>query len=285
MQLLSQSTHRQSFVDKLTEDIREQASSESLTFHTSATRVLLQWLRYELDDVTFIDGSDRGIDAWLVTDSGIDIFQFKTHELSKEGFLNLGAFDGQGVHDLERAKTFLLHERAINVQSKKLKQLLQQRDSALRTHQYEDGSIELPVTLHLIILGDKLTPQAFAEFQAFQLSNTTTISVDGVPVQFHAGLHTIDQIIDEKWREENRDWFDNQKRRYDRISLCPGNEGYINDNANAIFYCAAIDLVKAYEALGYQLFEPNVRANIKNSRVNHAIRESVSLQDAIPNLV
>ncbi len=86
MQLLSQSTHRQSFVDKLTEDIREQASSESLTFHTSATRVLLQWLRYELDDVTFIDGSDRGIDAWLVTDSGIDIFQFKTHELSKEGF-------------------------------------------------------------------------------------------------------------------------------------------------------------------------------------------------------
>ncbi len=192
--------------------------------------------------------------------------------------MNLGAFDGQGVHDLERAKTFLLHERAINVQSKKLKQLLQQRDSALRTHQYEDGSIELPVTLHLIILGDKLTPQAFAEFQAFQLSNTTTISVDGVPVQFHAGLHTIDQIIDEKWREENRDWFDNQKRRYDRISLCPGNEGYINDNANAIFYCAAIDLVKAYEALGYQLFEPNVRANIKNSRVNHAIRESVSLQ-------
>ncbi len=278
MLLLSQSTHRQSFIDKLSEDIRELANSESLTFHTAATRILSQWLRYELDDVTFIDGSDRGIDAWLVTDSGIDIFQFKTHELSKDGFLNLGVFDGQGVHDLERAKTFLLHEKPINIQNKKLKQLLQQRDSAIRTHRYEDVSIELPVTLHLVILGDKLTSQAYAEFQAFQASNTAPILLDNVPVQFHAVLHTIDQIIDEKWREENRDWFDNQKRRYDRISLRPGNEGYINDNANAIFYCAAIDLVKAYEALGYQLFEPNVRANIKNSRVNHAIRESVSLR-------
>jgi AIPR protein len=278
MQLLSQTTHRQSYIDKLTEDIREYMSRESQTFHIAATRVLLQWLRYDLDDVTFIDGSDRGIDAWQVTDSAIDIFQFKTHELRKEAFLNLGSFDGQGVHDLERAKTFLLHEKAINVQSKKLKQLLQQRDSAIRTRQYEDGSIELPITLHLIILGDKLTPQAFAEFQALQASNTQPIVVDGVPVQLHAVLHTVDQIIDEKWREENRDWFDNQKRRYDRINLRPGNEGYINDNANAVFYCSAIDLVNAYDALGYQLFEPNVRANIKNSRVNHAIRESVSLR-------
>jgi len=191
MQLLSQTTHRQSYIDKLTEDIREYMSRESQMFHLAATRVLLQWLRYDLDDVTFIDGSDRGIDAWLVTDSAIDIFQFKTHELSKEAFLNLGSFDGQGVHDLERAKTFLLHKKAINVQSKKLKQLLQQRDSAIRTRQYEDGSIELPITLHLIILGDKLTLPAFAEFQAFQASNTQPIVLDGVSVQFHAVLHTV----------------------------------------------------------------------------------------------
>ncbi len=278
MLLLSQSTHRQSFIDKLNQDIRELANSESLAFHTAATRILLQWLRYELDEVTFIDANDRGIDAWLVTDSGIDIFQFKTHEWSKEGFLNLGVFDGQGVHDLERAKLFLLHEKPTNIHNKKLKQLLQQRDSAIRTHQYENVSIELTVNVHLVILGDKLTPQASAEFQTFQAANAMPLMLDNVPILFHAILHTIDQIIDEKWREENRDWFDNQKRKCDRISLRPGSEGYINDNANAIFYCAAFDLVKAYEALGYQLFEPNVRANIKNSRVNLAIRESVSLR-------
>lgn len=50
---------------------------------------------------------------------------------------------------------------------------------------------------------------------------------------------------------------------------------WINDNKNAIFYCRAIDLVNAYESLGYQIFEPNVRAEIKRSRVNESIRESV----------
>src|SRR5437588_11992368 len=91
--------------------------------------------------------------------------------------------------------------RKQNVQNKKLKHLLQQRDSALRTRQYEDGSIELAISLHLIILGDKLTSQASAEFQAFQASNSKSIVIDGVTVQFHAALHTVDQIIDEKWRE------------------------------------------------------------------------------------
>jgi len=45
MQLLSQTTHRQSYVNKLTEDIRKNVSSENLPFHTAATRVLLQWLK------------------------------------------------------------------------------------------------------------------------------------------------------------------------------------------------------------------------------------------------
>lgn len=279
MQLqLSQSTHRQSYIDILAENIREYAGDENVPFHTAATRVLLQWLRYDLDDVTFIDGTDRGVDAWLATDSGIDIFQFKTHATSEEGFLVLSPFDGEGVHDLQRAKNFLLHETTVNVHKKELKQLLQVMDSAIRRHQYEGGSIELPITLHLVILGDKLTPQALAEFQAFQVENATPNCIDEVSIQFQAVLHTIDDIIDEKWREENRDWIDNQKRRNDRITLRPGNEGYISNHANAIFYCSAIDLVRAYQTFGYQIFEPNVRANIKNSRVNHAIRESVSLQ-------
>lgn len=109
----------------------------------------------------------------------------------------------------------------------------------------------------------------------FQASNETILQVDDVPVQFHAVLYTINQIIDGKWRETNRRWVDLQGRKYESITLHPHNEGSISDNANAVFYCSAIDLVSAYDALGYQLFEPNVRANIKSSRVNQAIRDSV----------
>ncbi len=72
---LSQSTHRQSLIDILAEDIRSEATNESLSVPTAATRVLLQWLGYEVDDMKFIDGRDRGVDAWLATDSGTHVTQ------------------------------------------------------------------------------------------------------------------------------------------------------------------------------------------------------------------
>ncbi|HEY0737191.1 MAG TPA: AIPR family protein [Herpetosiphonaceae bacterium] len=273
----SQTTHRQALIDTLTEDIRQEATEQSLPFATAATRILLDWLGYDLDQLTFIDGRDRGIDAWLSTDSGFDIFQIKTHQLTPDGFLDLRAFDGQGVRDLEHAKTFLLHERSQNVQNQKLKQLLHQWDSAIRNHNLTSTAVPLPVTLHLVILGDQLTSQANTEFKALQSATSQPITTgpEQILVQFHVVLHTIDQIIDGKWRERNRDWTDQRGRRYDRINLSLSIKEFISDNANAVFYCRAIDLVRAYETLGYQIFEPNVRANIKNSRVNQAIRDSV----------
>jgi len=272
---VSQSTHRQTFINNLTEDIRQRASDESLSFHAAAAHVLLQWLGYELDDVNFVNDGERGIDAWLATESGIDIFHINTHEMDAAGNLDLSTFDEQGVHDLERAKNFLLHERDTNVQNKKLKQLIYQWDSAIRSYKLEGSTIALPITLHLVILGDQLTSPAFEEFHLFQTSNETMLLDNEVSVQFHAVLYTVNEIIDGKWRENNRSWVDLKGRKYEFITLRPWNEGSINDNANAIFYCSAIDLVKAYDALGYQLFEPNVRANIKTSRVNQAIRDSV----------
>jgi len=272
---VSQSTHRQSFINNLTEDIRQRASDESLSFHAATAHVLLQWLGFELEDVNFVDDGERGIDAWLATESGIDIYQIDTHELGAAGDLDLSTFDGQGVHNLERAKNFLLNERGSNVQNKKLKQLIYQWDSAIRSHRLEGSTIAMPVTLHLVILGEQLTDQAYEEFRLFQASNEIPIPVDEVLVGFHTAFYTVNQIIDGKWREKNRSWVDLKGRKHEYITLRPWNEGSINDNANAIFYCSAIDLVKAYDSLGYQLFEPNVRANIKTSRVNQAIRDSV----------
>jgi hypothetical protein len=273
---LSQSTHRQSFIDILANDIRQTVNDESLSFHTAATRVLLEWLGYNLEDVNFIDGYDRGVDAWLTTESGIDIFQFKTHEPNTIGTPDLSLFNGEGIRDLERAKILLLQERASNVSNKKLKRLLHEWDSAIRNHRLENSPIAMSITLNLIVLGDNLTEAAQAEFQSFQLSNSSTQFVDDIPVQFHSVFHTVNDIIDARWREENRSWTDLKGRKHERITLHPWNEGdSISDNANAVFYCLAIDLVRAYGALGYQLFEPNVRANIKNSRVNQAIKESI----------
>src|SRR5690606_37094552 len=52
--------------------------------------------------------------------------------------------------------------------------------------------------------------------------------------------------------------------------------GYINDQFGAVFYCRAVDLVRAYDEHGYILFAANVRANIKKSKINNSIRATVS---------
>ena len=262
----------------LAEAIRLRSTEESLSFPNATARVVLDWLGHNLEDLTYIDSQDRGVDAWQWIGAGFDIFQFKTHEVNANLTIDTRPFDGSGVRDLERAKNLFLYERDTNVSQKGLKQLLHSRDSALRSHKLEGSTEAIPVTLHLVVLGEGLTAQAQAEYKAFQSSHGSSIHIDDTPVRILSVLHTIDDVIDGKWREQNRGWFDAKGNRHEKISLRPGNEGAISDNANAVFYCKAIDLVQAYETLGYQLFEPNVRANITSSRVNQAIRESVLYQ-------
>ncbi len=189
--LVSQSTHRQTLLDALTEGIQTRAVEDSIPFSTAATRVLLEWLGYELEDDAFIDGSDRGIDAWVATETGFDIFQVKTHQPDLTGSFHLAPFDGTGVRDLQRARTFLLQERAENVQNKKLKALLYRWGSTIRSRGLAPDSTAIPVTLHLVILGRELSAPAEAEFQALRAELSCGSSINGVQVQFHAVLHTL----------------------------------------------------------------------------------------------
>ncbi len=56
--LVSKSTHRQTFINNLTEDIRQRANDESLSFHAATVHILLQWLGYEPEDVYFVDDGE-----------------------------------------------------------------------------------------------------------------------------------------------------------------------------------------------------------------------------------
>jgi hypothetical protein len=278
--LLAETTHRQSFLDILSSEIWQKASADDLSFQNAASRILMQWLGYDIEEgVTFIDAKDRGIDAWVGSEVGLDIFQVKSHEPHDIGKLQLGLFDGKGISDLERAKLFIVNEKASQTKSDKLQKVLLQRDSLIDSFKIVSTTNEISINLHLIILGDDITQQAHSEFSAFQTSNLSPMYIEEVPVKFHGILHTVNNIINVKWREENRTWNDKHGKPHEKILLRIWNEGgVISDNANAVFYCQAMDLVKAYDLLGYQIFEPNVRANIKNSRVNQAIKESIMHQ-------
>lgn len=273
----SESIHRQTYLALLNDEIRAQSYSESIPFHRAATAVLLDWLGYDLDDVTFINTDDKGIDAWFTAESSIDIFQFKTHSNNHDEVMQLVEFDNEGVKDLNRARDFVLFEQTNNVSKADLKNLLQVRDSMILTRKYQPEEGAITITLHLVLLGTGLTSSASSEFSILKQSVQDVFFMAEVPIQIHVILHTVDEIINGKWREDNRKWVDQHNNPHESIDLNPVGDS-ISDNANAVFYCYAIDLVRAYDALGYQLFEPNVRANIKQSRVNEAIRNSVLYQ-------
>lgn len=275
----SQTSHSQSFIDNLNQHILEIATDENLSYHDASLRGVLDWLGYEIEDASYIENADRGIDAWIATEGinrGLDIFQVKTHDLTDNGNLELSNFDDHGINDLRRAKDFLVYETISNVRSKKLKELLSTWNSILIEHKQRESENPLRVTLNLVVLGNGLTEQGNLEFETFKasLQNPEALEI-GVQVQFHTVLYTIDDIVDIRWREANREWKDRKGDKKESIYLTPLDDQFISDNKNAVFYCSAIDLVNAFSSLGYQLFEPNVRAEIKKSRVNQAIRESV----------
>lgn len=279
---LSDSTHRQNFIDEFSNNIESKSEDTNLTFADAAVRVALDWLGYDADDDSCIDSADRGIDAWFFSESvdpGLDIFQVKTHKPGPNGQLCLDAFDVAGINDLRRAKDFLLHHDDSDTRNSKLQVLIKQWKNVTHERKTKETETPMQVTLNLVIVGEALTAQAQQEFDAFSRSNIQVVTLPiGVAVQFHAVLYTIDHILDRRWREKNNEWRDLSGQKKDQIELTPLNDQFISDNKNAIFYCKAIDLVNAYNSLGYQLFEPNVRAEIRTSRVNRAIRESVMFE-------
>ena len=71
------------------------------------------------------------------------------------------------------------------------------------------------------------------------------------------------------------EWRDITGRKRDKISLTNTKNQLITEPKSVVFYTLAHDLVRAFLDFGYQLFEPNVRCEIKNSKVNRAIKASV----------
>lgn len=272
---------RQTHLDTLADEIREVAARDDLPFEHAAERIIALKFGYDLDEVQFVDGAgDRGIDFWYASNGGLYVYQVKTHYQTEYGQLNINTpFDSKGVSDLMRAKNFLLGNTVVD-EDHRLATLKNHFKRLIRDHESRGSDNPLHVFLTLVILGEKLTDQALEELADFEAKYQRPALYDNVPVAFHVDLQTIDDILRSAWHEENRAWIDVKGNKRDSILLTPLRQSdkrhYLNDNKSAIFYCRALDLVTAYEDFGYQIFEPNVRANIKNSKINNAIQESAS---------
>jgi hypothetical protein len=275
--------HKDNLISNFISEVSDDINESNRRIDRAFTRVTSRWLGYDLEDEFFVDGAgDRGLDFWYPTGSGFDLFQVKSQEEMDPNKIKEGKFDVSGVLDLGRIKTFLTDSEGIQENNSKLAKFKERwnhtvSSKSLAQKEQEDELSPINVHLGLIIIGNSLTKQALDEFEAFKRSISSDIEIQkNVKINFRASLININDIIEARWREENREWRNIDGKKQNWIELRPENGQNLNNSKSALFYCPAIDLVTAYQNFGYQLFEPNVRCNIKKSKVNSAIKDSIS---------
>lgn len=259
------------------------SDDSGLVFEQSLVRITAEWMGYNLNEENFVDGAgDRGIDFWYASDTSFDIFQVKCHELDDNNKIPNLNFDSKGVNDLTRIKSYLISSDGGPDKNTKLRKLKERwtyvsQTLAMDTSKDNEERI-INARLCLIVIGPGLTEQANAELEALKKECEEPILLFGnTYVQFKVFLYTLQDIIEIKWRERNQDWKDINGKKQDSIELHPEDiEKCLDGSKSAVFYCRLIDLVQAYKKFGYQIFEPNVRCNIRKSKINAAIKESIA---------
>ena len=147
--------------------------------------------------------------------------------------------------------------------------------SALATTD-EAAVVSFSVDIHFVCLGDGLTKAAWEEYS--RIVEPAQVEFEGVTVYLNYFLRFANDLIVNKWRQQNSGWQNLSGQRQDKIELrCANNHTDIIQTAKSCtFYSKAGDLVRAYDDLGYQIFEPNVRCELVTSAINKEIRQSLS---------
>lgn len=272
--------HLNNILETLTVDVHKKLGEGITTPHQAFIKVAAEWLGYDdLDDDNFVCGmGDRGNDFFNITETGFDIFQVKSHQLTSTGEIHGGLFDSEGVNDLNRVVSLLLNGET-KLDNKKLQKFMQSWLSTIMRRKMGTRTEPIEVNLGLILFGQGLTNPAQKEYEDFEKTLKKSFEFQGIPVSFRARKYTLEDILLSRWREQNQDWVDKENKKRDYIELFPQaqekEKGWLYWHDSAVFYCRAIDLIRAYDNFGYQIFEPNVRAHVGKTNVNELIKESI----------
>src|SRR5688572_17802698 len=230
----------QNHLTNLAQNILEASAKNNVEIPYAAALVIAEKLGYELDDLgEFVDGKgDRGVDFWYISDSGLYIYQVKTHHLIDGEFLDVETlFDNTGVTDLIRAKTFLFDTETV-LPNHKLFKLRQAFRTLLDNHKSQESANPIHVYFSLIILGNSLTDGAFEDLASFENSLASLTSFEGTSLNAHIELITVQNILETEWREQNQEWKDILDNRDSNIVLNPmrhakDGSNYLNDSKSA----------------------------------------------------
>jgi AIPR protein len=249
--------------------IRIQEDSE-----VSADRAYLElcvrYLGFSLEQGVIADGkNDGGIDFLEYTPSGATILQAKSVDFT--GRINPSTLAGvEHIADLPRIRNLF---SSLDTIPKKMKASLRRAIVEIKSTILGGGteSDGFRIDVYFCFLGKGFTVAAQAEFDNLDSSvieyGDQRIHVSYIPV-------FIPDLIEEKWRETNTKWSNSRNQRVEEFDF-PICGSAIREAKSVIFFTKAAALVEAYREIGYQIFESNVRCEIKNSPVNKAIKSSI----------
>lgn len=255
------------------QDLLRIAEEEELSHDRAFLRVCIEYLGLDPDLGVIADGKgDYGVDYIEVDKSGVSIIQSKSVEFETRIDFNrkLGT---SHITDLPRIKSLFenLDELPPRMNTQ-LKQALMDVKHHIRSLNESQKTHPFHVTVYFCAQAAGLTEPAMAEFSQLGAGTLTygdcNIEITYLPV-------FLNDLLETKWSQSNTKWTNkkNQKRERFQFDICGT---VIRDSSKAcVFFAKASQLVQAYNEIGYQIFESNVRCEIKNSSVNKAIKASL----------
>src|SRR5215469_15576639 len=282
-------TQRKNFARLLEEEIRNEQEEESVNQDKAFLRIALNTLGFDPDDGYYTDGAfDYGLDFVHVTEEEASIFRAKSLGMG-EGIPLEAMFDASYLADVRRIIEVVEHlEKLPKDANKQATEALTNLRNAVNrralvpvtsTLESEAASAAVPgykIAVYFLGLARGFTPQATTEFD--RIAATSQIQSGRVSIDISVMSVFIDDLLSEKWQQRNVEWRNKQGNKRDEVSLSVAGQ-VIVDAKSAVFFTHAYDLVQAYEDYGYQIFEPNVRCELKESKVNQAIKRTVTTRE------
>lgn len=271
---------QKNFVDTLHQHMLAKPEVEAGNPDRAFIEVVLDYMGYD-DTPDFradciSDGKgDFGIDAWFISDEAATVFQFKSVDFSEEVDIN-HEVPPSGLADLYRIFSLIKSpDKPPQEANPKVRAFLQKFRSVIHRQTVDTVNPAKPyrVLVNFVALAKGLTKQAIEEYR--QITENHAFQINEVPVEVQYRKLFIDDLIAERWRETNADWRDRNGIKRDEVDLTVVGEQILEEPKSLVFFTKAHDLVRMFEDFGYQVFEPNVRCEIKKSKVNDAIQGSV----------
>jgi hypothetical protein len=267
---------KNNLLQSIEEQIRNRIEEEDIPPDRAFIHVALDILGNDFDPFDITDGrGDYGIDFISVEEHRATIYQFKSQEFETH---IQDDYKAPPTHltDLSRIQSLLRDlDHVPKEANAKVQANLKELRAAIERHGKAPDALEEPyvIDIYFVVMAASLTAQAQEEFHKIQ--NIGLVEWGGYKICLRYYPVTLDDLIAEKWRESNADWRTSDGKKDEFVTLSVSG-GMIDYPKSVVFFTKAIDLVRAFDTFGYQIFEPNVRCELKRSRVNEAIRASIN---------